>query len=388
AQRTYAGNSLMLENALSWTRMMTLMKRPSLLMLSFLLERLFKIPAIRREQWKTLPLASMDKHVIGERVHFWQDWMQHSSASDPWWAPMSHRQSIAMIKRPITMVAGWHDIFLPWQLQDFIALRAANGETRITIGPWSHTDMRLVRAGWHDAIDWFNRHLLGKNTPTQKPIKLYVIGANAWREFDTWPPQDSQVENWYLQPQRQLRDCIAPDSESDQYRYDPDDPTPSLGGPNLFSGNATVDNAELEARADVLTYTSEPLTQYKDIIGPVAAEIYATSSADSADFFVRLCDVDESGISQNICDGLQRVTIQANKAPQRVRIELWPTAYRIERGHRLRVQISSGAFPRWARNAGTTEPIAQQTELHAATQAIFHSPKYPSAITLSIFDNH
>ncbi|HKN09803.1 MAG TPA: CocE/NonD family hydrolase C-terminal non-catalytic domain-containing protein, partial [Pseudomonadota bacterium] len=100
------------------------------------------------------------------------------------------------------------------------------------------------------------------------------------------------------------------------------------------------------------------------------------------DFFVRLCDVDTQGVSRNICDGLQRVKIVSTSVPQLVRVELWPTAYRIALGHRIRVQISSGAFPRWARNLGGVEPMAEATELHSATQFVFHSSTCRSAVIL------
>ena len=89
----------------------------------------------------------MDEKLIGERVGFWQDWVEHESTDDPWWAPMSFRGSIGDIKRPITMVAGWHDVFLPWQMHDFSALQEAGCETRITVGPWRHNDMELWQAG-------------------------------------------------------------------------------------------------------------------------------------------------------------------------------------------------------------------------------------------------
>lgn len=383
SKMTYAGNSFMLENALSWTNMMTKMKHQKFFILRFIVAQLLGLPSIAKQQWRTLPLASMDKEVAGTRVGFWQDWLQHDSADDPWWAPMGHHQSIERIKRPISMVAGWFDIFVPWQMQDFIAMRKAGIESRITIGPWRHTDMELGRTGMHDAIDWFNRHLLGKHTsPQPKPVKLFVIGANEWRYFDDWPPRESTTEHWYLQSQRQLLERPALESEPDQYRYEPADPTPSVGGPALEATPFSVDNTELEARADVITYTSAPLAQQRDIIGPVTADLFVSSSAPSADFFVRLCDVDPQGISRNICDGLQRVTIAAAGVPQRIRVELWPTAYRIAEGHRLRVQVSSGAFPRWARNLGNGNPIAQAAELRTAMQSIYHSPTYPSAVIL------
>lgn len=383
SRMTYVGNSFMLQNALSWTNMVTKMQHQRFFILRFIVASLLGLPSITKQQWQTLPLAGMDKKVAGTRVDFWQDWVQHDSADDPWWAPMNHHQSIDEIKRPISMVAGWFDIFIPWQMRDFIALRKAGVESRITIGPWRHTDMELGRTGMHDAIDWFNRHLLGKNTASQtKPVKLFVIGADEWRYFDDWPPRESTFERWYLQPERRLLERPAPESAPDQYRYDPADPTPSIGGPALEATPFSVDNTALETRTDVIAYTSAPLAQQRDFIGPVTADLFVSSSAPSADFFVRLCDVDAQGISRNICDGLQRVTLAAAGVPQQIRVELWPTAYRIAQGHRVRVQISSGAFPRWARNLGDGSPMAQATEPRTAMQSIYHSATYPSAVIL------
>jgi uncharacterized protein len=379
SQMTYSGNSLMLQNAFSWSHTMISAKKP-FAFARMLLLRLRGIPAISDEQWKFLPLAKLDEHVAGESIPFWKDWMQHASASDPWWASMSHSHA-ANVKRPITMIAGWFDIFTPWQMKDFVALRQAGCESRITIGPWQHTDMQAVSVGLQDAVEWFNRHLLGKAATTRKAVRLFVIGANEWREFDDWPPRESIAENWYLQSQRKLHNRIATDASADQYVYDPANPTPSLGGPALESTPYSVDNAVLEARADVLTYTSDAFAQPRDIVGSVTADVYVSSSAASADFFVRLCDVDTAGVAKNICDGLQRISLTAGTV-QRVHVELWPTAYRVAQGHRLRVQISSGAFPRWARNPGTNEAMADATELRTATQFIHHAAAHPSAVVI------
>lgn len=378
SQMTYCGDSFMLENAFSWAHMMNTMRKGGL---RIVLQMLFG--KLNSEQWKTLPLAAMDEKIAGERIPFWQDWMQHDSSRDPWWTPMNFHSTIADIPHPISMLAGWHDIFLPFQIRDFSALQNAGKNVRITIGPWTHT---TAEGGLPDAIDWFRQHLFtdAKNATRafEKPVKLYVMGADEWRYFDTWPPREMRTESWYLQPRGELLDRIAPASPADNYRYDPADPTPSLGGPGLFAKECSVDNAALESRADVLTYTSKLVNETIDLVGPVTADIYISSSAKSADFFVRLCDVDEKGISKNICDGLQRVTLASQDIPQCVHIDFWPTAYRIAQGHRIRVQISSGAFPRWARNLGGGEPLATATEMHVATQSIHHSPDYPSAINL------
>jgi putative CocE/NonD family hydrolase len=143
-------------------------------------------------------------------------------------------------------------------------------------------------------------------------------------------------------------------------------------------------DAKLEARPDVLTYTTPVLDHDIEVIGDVHAEIWVRSSRPFADVFVRLCDVDEKGRSMNICDGLTSIT-SADEVSC-VRVDLWPTAYRFKRGHRIRVQVSSGAFPRFNRNLGSGQPRATGTTLFAADQEVFHDPDHPSAIVLPVRD--
>ena len=151
-------------------------------------------------------------------------------------------------------------------------------------------------------------------------------------------------------------------------------------------GGGARDNRILEARSDVLIFTSEPMRRDFEVIGPVNAELYVRSNLKHTDFFVRLCDVHPSGKSMNICDGIRRVRpMRPEPEPDGclcVKIEMWPTAYCFQRGHRIRVQVSSGAHPRYARNTGSGEPIGEATRLCAAEQAVFHDPSHPSAIIL------
>jgi hypothetical protein len=147
-------------------------------------------------------------------------------------------------------------------------------------------------------------------------------------------------------------------------------------------GSARVDNAKLEARPDVLTYTTAPLDRDVEVIGEVGAEIWFRSSLPHADVFVRLCDVDGRGRSVNVCDGLTSLS-DADEI-SRATVRLWSTAHRFRRGHRIRVQVSSGAFPRYARNPGTGEPHVTAATLRAADQAVHHDPAHPSAIILPV----
>ena len=155
---------------------------------------------------------------------------------------------------------------------------------------------------------------------------------------------------------RRGRPGAPAESPPDRYRYDPADPTPAVGGARMVRDSGRRDNTALEARPDVLTYTTAPLEADTEVIGEVSAEIWFSSSLAYADVFVRLCDVDPRGRSWNVCDGLTSLT--GADEVTRATVRLWPTAHRFKRGHRIRVQVSSGAFPRYARNPGSGEPLA------------------------------
>ncbi len=137
-------------------------------------------------------------------------------------------------------------------------------------------------------------------------MRIFVTGASIWRALPDWPP-DAQPQRFYLQVAFGLAPDLPEASEPSQYRYDPTDPTPALAGPVLMGKSRPTDNRKLEARLDVLTYTSAPLEADLEVIGPVQAALFVCSSLEHTDFFVRLCDVDQRGKSLNICDGLLRV---------------------------------------------------------------------------------
>jgi hypothetical protein len=141
-------------------------------------------------------------------------------------------------------------------------------------------------------------------------------------------------------------------------------------------------------RPDVLVYTSAVVDQEVEIIGPVRAELYVQSSLEHTDFFARLCDVDLSGKSTNICDGLVRVSPAEGGLPQdgirHLEIDMWSTAHCFRRGHCIRLQVSSGAHPRYSRNTGSGEPIESATILRVANQAVYHDPAHPSAVLLPV----
>ncbi len=334
-----------------------------------------------------LPLREADAIATGNTVSFYQDWLIHNAPGDEWWQSVDFSASVAGIRAPIHLVGGWYDIFLPHQLADFSRLQGAGRHPYVTIGPWSHTDLPLLGAAVRETVLWCRAHLLNETQLLRSsPVRVFVMGSKVWKDFADWPPAGYTAQPWHLQPNRRLALATPPESEPDRYRYDPANPTPAVGGTSLSENSGPRDNRALEGRPDVLVYTSDTLEKDLEVIGPVQAELYVRSSLEHTDFFTRLCDVDPSGRSVNVCDGLLRLP-PGGSAPladgvRKVAVDLWPTAHCFKAGHRLRLQVSSGAHPRFARNLGSGEPLATATTLVAADQAVYHDPAHPSCLRL------
>jgi putative CocE/NonD family hydrolase len=330
----------------------------------------------------SLPLDTTDQRGVGHRI----DFLQHALAEDaasPYWARADHSARVADVTIPVSSIAGWHDFFLPGQLRDFTALQAAGRPARLTVGPWAHSmTAEPIRLGMQELLEFGIAHARGEQPAERAPVRLFVQGVDEWRDFSSWPPEGYPAQRLHLQPSGGLAAQDPPESVSDGYRYDPADPTPAVGGSRFAFNTGSVDNTQLEARPDVLTYTTPPLEDDVEVIGDVRAEIWFQSSLPHADVFVRLCDVKADGVSYNVTDGL--TTIAGADQDGRVDVRLFATAYRFKKGHRIRVQVSSGAFPRYNRNHGTGEPRGSATTLRAADQSVFHDPARPSAVILPV----
>jgi len=336
-----------------------------------------------------LPLGEADQVVIGRPSQHFQAILQYGPQDD-YWKSVDVSSRLAEVNAPAYLMGGWYDIFLAWQLRDYQALRAAGKQPYLLVGPWTHTDFSSGGVTVRESLAWLDTHVKGQpGRIREAPIRLYVMGENTWRDFADWPPP-ARSERWYLQPGGALAPSVAPASEPDHYRYDPADPTPAVGGNSLGARKhmGPRDNRTLEARSDVLVYTSAALEQDLEVIGPLTAELYVRSSLEYTDFFARVCVVEASGESINLCDGILRLA-PGSVTPQpdgilRIAIEVWPTAYHFRRGQRIRVQVSSGAHPRFARNTGSGEPLATATKLCVAEQRVYHDPNHPSAILLPV----
>ncbi|WP_414169941.1 CocE/NonD family hydrolase [Streptoverticillium reticulum] len=354
----HAGGVLHLENALTVGLGMTYQHRgiAPLLKASLRLHR--RLRSITTAQ----PLRGAHVSALGE-VPWLDDVMTHPDAKDAYWRGISMAGAADRHKVPTSLIGGWHDVLLDQTLEQYGRLRRAGCEAALLVGPWTHHS--ALQQGWPEvfaeSLAWLRAHLCGDPSGLRSTgVRVHVGGEDAWRDLDTWPPAPD-VTSWFPTPDGHLTRQAPTDSVPlRSFRYDPADPTPSLGGPLLSRHAGPRDNSALEVRDDVLTFTGPPLTEPVDVLGPVSAQLSISTDTGHADVFTRLCDVDAQGRSVNVCDGAGRLRTAAQE-PSQVSVPMSSTAHRFAAGHRIRWQISAGAHPRYARNPGTGESPVDAT---------------------------
>ena len=341
----------------------------------------------------------------------------------PYWWPTSLSLVAEEVDVPILHVGSWYDIFIAGTLRAFTAIRArsrspeSRASQRLIVGPWIHGPSNVGRRvvgeldfGPEAELDlqalrlrWYGHWLKGEPTGALDgpPVRVFLMGANRWLDLPDWPPPDARPVSLYL------REGTSGTAESlnagalafeppagaerpDSYRYDPMDPVPSLVG---FPGLGPKDYRPVELR--MLTYTTGALTRDLAVVGPVAAELYALSSAPDTDWMVRLCDVWPDGRSMLVCDGVLRASYRDSlERPEpmlpghvyRFAVDLWSTAQVFQAGHRIRVHVTSSDFPRYDRNLNTGERFGAGVRTQAAINTIFHDPLRPSRLVVRVMD--
>ncbi|WP_143175246.1 CocE/NonD family hydrolase [Cryptosporangium aurantiacum] len=356
---TYLGGGVGLRGAFEWGVMVAQQESRR----GGLVRGLLGVDARRnRRVMAGLPLSG-----IGTASSYWQEVVAHAEPDDDFWTPTDHSAGAGSVTAPISMYTVWWDIFLLNQLRDVVALQKAGRQPRLTIGPGSHVDVRGAVAASRDAFDHLSTVLLGAPASERAPVRLWLQHGGRWLDAEQWPPPSTPT-TWHFGPGGGLGTTPVAAAEPDVTYYDPADPTPTVGGPVIGRDAGPADNRAIEARPDVLCYTGNALTSDLDLVGEVSAVVRIRSEPGHGDVFVRLCDVEPSGRSMTITDGFVRLRPGAGLD---VPVELRPTAYRVRAGHRLRLQVSGGAYPRFARNLGTGEPAATATRTVRARRETF-----------------
>jgi len=344
---------------------------------------------------------------------YFRDWVAHERDDDYWkaWKISDH---YAQMNIKALHSGGWHDIFLKGTLENYQGMRAsspARADQRLMIGPWAHANTSPegkigdVTFGKQAVLDsdatilhWSDYALKGQRNEyaTGAPVRLFIMGANTWRDEQEFPLQRTRYTNYYLHPGMLSTDAPGAE-EPDRYEYDPAHPVPTIGG-RLCCGNdqyppGPADQRPNEGRADVLIFSTPPLAQAVEATGWVKATIYASSSAVDTDFTALLADVEPSGYARFLTDGIVRARYRDSTEraepiePGKIykyTIDLWATGNLFQAGHRIRLYVSSSNFPRFDRNPNTGEPIAGGVRMVKASQRIYHDAQHPSALVLPV----
>ncbi|WP_099343943.1 MULTISPECIES: CocE/NonD family hydrolase [unclassified Actinoplanes] len=302
-----------------------------------------------------LPLPEAAEPVLRGRAPWYRQWLAHPDGDDPWWAPYRAGAALDKVTVPVLLIGGWQDLFLDQTLQQYTALRNRGVDVALTVGPWTHLQVGLHAAGLvaRESLAWLDQHLAGGPAARKSPVRVHRTGERAWHDLPAWPPP-TEPATFHLRSGRRLTTTApGPDEGVAAFTYDPADPTPSVGGRTLTGSMGVKDNRALEARPDVLTFTTDPLPTAVDVIGGPTLTLTVTVDNPHADIFARLCDVDPHGRSLNFTDQHRRLDPgHPAGEPHRLELTLDPCFHRLLAGHRLRLQLSGGAFPRFARNPG------------------------------------
>jgi putative CocE/NonD family hydrolase len=327
-----------------------------------------------RPAFEDLPLVKAQDSLFADSGMPYRDWLLASDPEHPVWRDMRLGQALERVAVPVLLQTGWQDRFPAQMIEQYDRLQQRGVEVGLTIGPWTHVETATKGAAtiMAEALDWLAEHFTGAGGRLRpSPVRVHVSGAREWRTLQTWPPPTGD-RVFYLHPEGGLDDTPPPPTTGPTtFTYDPADPTPAVGGRVINPAiGGPRDNRRIEARADVVTFTSSPMTEGLEVVGNPVVELVHETDNPYADVFVRLTEVGRKGRSINVSDGFVR--LGPDNANGIIRLRLDALAHCFTPGSRLRVQISGGAHPRYARNLGTHQDPATSTELAPSARKIFH----------------
>jgi putative CocE/NonD family hydrolase len=357
------------------------------------------------------PVIAADRVAL-RRSQVWNDILQHPELDDFWQA---RTPQLPDDVPPTLLLAGWYDAALRAQLCDFESLReharkAATAAPRLVVGPWSagldverHSGFGAKALLLRTVSDHFDQHLRGRQRRLPR-VRTFWLGSECWREYSDWPPANVETLDFHLRADHAgvsrlddgalSREPADHDEPAKSFRFDPEDPVPSVGGVYAASPGP-ADQRSVEARADVLCYTTAPLSRGLEIAGEIRVELFVASTAPDTDFTAKLVRVNAAGEATILCDGIVRARDRTHTGepnwfvsgePQRVEIDLGALTCSVASGECLRLEVSSSNFPVYDRNANcrTRPEIAAATEFEVAEQTVYHDASHPSRISLQV----
>lgn len=371
----------------------------------------------------------LDRDELAELAPYHRQWLRHPTR-DVFWRLIDPSAAYGRMDLAGLHIGGWHDIFLEGSLRNYTGLRTqapsrrARESQHLIVGPWAHGNLSDHQGDlWYGygaasaALDLTRVHLeffraAAEGRPADLPrVKIFVMGADVWRDEEEWPPARTERIEYFLHSSgaahltsgdgRLDRRPPGPDEPADRYVSDPADPVPTAGGATFLPGvllgrnSGPKEQSAVEARPDVLVYTSEPLAEDLEVTGEVRIELHAASDATDCDWTARLVDVHPDGRAYGVVDGILRSRYREGTdrevpltpgEPTLFAFPLGSTSQLFRRGHRIRLQVASSNFPRFDRNPQRLVPThtAGPQDLRPARQQVFHDARRPSRLILPV----
>lgn len=382
------------------------------------------------EYVRRLPITDMP--MLQEVAPFYFDWLANPTYGDYWrqWSPWAHLDNVQV---PALMTTGWYDAFVGGVGFTYNELkrRGASDAARrpqLIIGPWAHSwwGADFPERGYGERADkevfdltgrtarWFDHHLKGidNDVGSEKPVHLFIMGANVWRDEDDWPLPDTRFIRYYLRSAGHANTAHGdgwlstdpPDDErADVYLYNPLDPVPTIGGQTLLpparmpANAGPRDQRALDGRSDILFFTTPPLEHDTEVTGPVELVLFISSSARDTDFTGKLVDVHPDGRAEILTDGILRVRYRRSFEDPKlmepgeiyeIKVDMQATGNVFKAGHRIRLEVSSSSFPRWDRNTNTGNDIASdgEADVEVAVNRVHHDRGHRSYLILPLIE--
>jgi predicted acyl esterase len=335
---------------------------------------------------------------------------------DGFWAGLNPERRADQVHAPAVFVGGWYDIFQQGTINSFVTLHnqggaGARGRCRLILAPIGHGAMTELKypadaskfPECGNNVSWFDYTLKGlaNGVGQEKPVHYYVMGdptdkrapGNYWRSADNWPPPAAETA-FYFHPDGRLSASNPPGRGGNwSYRYDPANPVPTVGGAELGGDIGPKDQRNVESRGDVVLFSTHALTDPIEVTGRVTAKVYVSSDQPDTDFTVKLTDVYPDGRSMLVNDGILRARFRESFEHEKLlepgkiyelTVDLWSTSLIVNRGHKIRVAVSSSNAPRFDPNPNTGHAFRADNEKRVATNTIYFSREHPSRILLPV----
>lgn len=375
-----------------------------------------------------LPLYTWDQQ-LGAEVFYLREWVAHPSYGD-YWKSSEVGDDIENVRIPALYIGGWYDIFQTGVIDYWngVRTRSKSEEARkrqyLIMGPWNHgispADGKVgdIVFGEHSNIhpnrvkrDFYAETLKGEDRGIKDlpPLRLFVMGVNRWRDEQEWPLARTVFKDLHLSAAapansasgegRLTWEPVEDGRDTEAYTYNPENPVPTTGGALLWPTAGPRDQTEVEARKDVLVFSTDILTETVEVTGPIRLILHASSTATDTDFTGKLVDVypgEGKEVPYNLTDGILRARYRESNTdptliePGRVYeydINLGYISNAFLPGHRIRLEVSSSNFPRFDRNPNTGAVFGMEARTISAEQTIHHSAAHPSRLILPVIPN-